>query len=111
MTQQKNSTQANQHLSLIKPIIIGAVIGLILISFFLLSVGEPNPEWGKLWRLKPLVIVPFAGAMGCVFYYIMIYLSHFRGLNKTVAILLSFIVFIIGLWLGTVLGLNGTYWH
>lgn len=33
------------------------------------------------------------------------------GVNKTVAMILSVVIFIIGLWLGIVLGLDGTYWN
>jgi hypothetical protein len=111
MTQNNNlSGQPNQPVSLVKPILLGAGIALILISFFLFGAGEPNLEWGKLWIIKPLIMVPLAGAMGGAFYYFMAYLS-FRGrLKKTVAIILSLIVYIIVLWLGTVLGLNGTMW-
>src|SRR6478735_1955831 len=88
-----------------------AGIGLVLISLFLISAGEPNPEWGRFWRLKPLVMVPFAGAMGGAFFYFMVnYLRHKHSWQKIIAIALSVIVIIIGLWLGTVLGLNGTYW-
>ena len=111
MTQKNNvTTQPNQPVSCAKPILLGAGIALILISFFLFGAGEPNPEWGKLWMIKPLIMVPFAGAMGGVFYYFMDYLSSRGGLNKTVAVILSLIAYIIALWLGTVLGLNGTMW-
>jgi hypothetical protein len=111
MTQQNESqTQPNQPVSLAKPIVIGAAIGLILISFFVFGVDHPNPAWGKLWMIKPLVIVPLAGASGGAFYYFMAHLNSHSGLNKTVAIVLSLMVYIIALWLGTVLGLNGTMW-
>lgn len=111
MTQQNNSTRQNQPVSLTKPILIGAGIGLLLISLFLSGTGEPNPEWGKFWMIRPLIIVPLAGAMGGVFYYFMNQLAYSGALNKTIAVILSLIVFLIGLWLGTVLGLAGTYWH
>lgn len=103
-------TQSNQPVSLAKPVLIGAAIGLLLISFFLFGVDEPNPEWVRFWIIKPLIIVPLAGAFGGAFYYFMNHLSCQGRLNKTAAILLSLVVFIIGLWLGTVLGLNGTMW-
>jgi hypothetical protein len=60
--------------------------------------------------IKPLIMVPLAGAMGGAFYYFMDHMSSQDRLNKIVAIILSLIVFIIGLWLGIVLGLNGTMW-
>ena len=96
--------------SFAKLMLTGAGIALILISILLFSVDDPNPEWGKFWMFKPLIIVPLAGAMGGIFYYFMNFLSSTQGLNKTLAILLSLIVYIIGLWLGSVLGLDGTLW-
>jgi hypothetical protein len=92
-------------------LLVGGAIGLILISTFVFGVDNPNPEWGKFWIVKPLVITPLAGAMGGLFFYFMRYISARGGVNKTLAFLLSFIVFIIGLWMGVVLGLDGTMWN
>lgn len=111
MTQKDNLTKQPQNeASLAIPMLIGAGIAFILISIFLFSVNNPEPAWGRFWMVRPLIMVPLAGAMGGVFYYFMNYLSSTKGFNKTVAILLSFIVYLIGLWLGSVLGLDGTLW-
>ena len=110
MTQQNNlGTQPIQP-SLGKRILAGAGIGLLLISIFLLPINKPNPEWGKLWMIRPLIIVPFAGAMGAVCNYFLIYFYKQARINKTVAIILSAIIFVIGMWIGFVLGLDGTLW-
>lgn len=93
-----------------KRMLQGAGIALILISVFLLSAGEPDPSWPNLWMMKPLIIVPLAGAVGGVFYYNMDDLRYQGGWRTALAIILSLIVYIIVLWLGTVLGLNGTWW-
>jgi len=111
MTQKNNAAEQPEQISMGKPMLIGAVIGLIFISLFVSGVDEPKPEWGKLWMLKPLIIVPLAGAAGGLFFYFMNYLSSKSSFNKTLAIILSLVVFIIGLWLGFVLGLNGTLWN
>jgi hypothetical protein len=107
MTQTNNSTTP---ISLAKPILIGAAIGLIAISFFVFGVDNPNPEWGKLWMIRPLIITPMAGAMGGAFYCFMDCQSS-RGFNRTIAVILSLIVFAVGLWLGIVVGLAGTMWN
>lgn len=95
-----------------KRMLLGAGIGLILISVFLIGVKNPNPAWGKFWMIKPLIIVPLAGAGGGAFYY---FINHFWGYQggwrKAFAIVFSLVGFIIALWLGTVLGLNGTLWN
>jgi hypothetical protein len=112
MTQNSNvTTQPIPPGSLGKRMLVGAGIGLLLISLFLSGVKNPNPEWGKFWMIRPLIIVPLAGAMGGLCNY---YLVHFHdrfGVNKPVAIIASVLVFIIGLWLGFVLGLEGTLWN
>ena len=101
MTQENNLTQPNPA-SLGKRMLIGAGIGLLLISVFLFPT-ESRPEWGKFWMVRPLIVVPFAGAMGGLCNYVIF--TRF-GLNKIVAGILSVLVFLFGLWIGTVLGLQ-----
>jgi hypothetical protein len=111
MTLSNNvTTQPIHPASLGKRMLQGAAIALILIIVFLLQAGEPNPDWPKLWMIRPLIIVPLAGAMGGVFYYFMDHLRYQGGWRKILANILSLVVYIIGLWLGTVLGLDGTMW-
>lgn len=90
--------------------LVGAGIGLALISLFLLSAGEPNPAWGKLWMIRPLIIVPFAGAMGGLCHHFIMHFHRQAGIHKVIAVIVSVLVFLIGLWLGIVLGLDGTMW-
>lgn len=110
---QKNSLKIFpiKTASLIKRMLLGFLIGLILITIFLLKAGDPNTEWGKLWMIKPMIIVPLAGTLGGAFNYFINQQNFQSGWVKTLAIILSLIVFIVGLFLGTVLGLDGTYWN
>ena len=110
MAQTNNSTSQPQQDSLPKRMVVGAGIGFILILLFLLSAGEGKPEWGPLWMVRPLIITPLAGAMGGLCNYFILNFHPLVGVSKTVAVILSVIVFIFGLWLGTVLGLDGTLW-
>ena len=111
MTQTNQSaTPANEPLLVAKPMVIGFAIALAAISFFVFGVDEPNPAWPKFWQVKPLIITPLAGAMGGLFFSFMYFLSS-RGMNRTIAILVGLVGFLIALWLGTVLGLNGTMWN
>lgn len=96
---------------LFKRILVGAGIALALISFFLFTAGEPNPQWGSFWRIRPLVIVPLAGAAGGVFSYLMEPMRRQGGWRMILAVLASILVYLIGLWMGIVLGLDGTYWN
>jgi len=95
---------------LTKRALIGAGIALLLMALFLLNVDEPNPAWPKLWFIRPLIIVQLAGAAGGAFYHIMDSNTSRKGWGRLLAIVISLIVYIIALWLGSVLGLDGTLW-
>lgn len=103
------TNQQNEKVSFAKPILIGAGVALLVISFFVFGVDEPKPEWGSYWMIRPLIITPLAGAVGGAFYALMNYQSS-RGFNRTLAVILSLVVYLIGLWMGIVLGLDGTLW-
>lgn len=94
-----------------KPLLTGAAIALVVIIVFLSGVDNPNPAWPKFWMAKPLIMVPLAGAMGGLFYYLLQPLRFKAGWQKAAAVILCLIVYVIGLWLGTVLGLDGTLWN
>lgn len=109
MTLENQIPQQKEQMAPVKPILIGAGIALLVISFFVFGVDDPKPEWGSSWMIRPLIITPLAGAVGGAFYAFMHYQST-RGFNKTLAVVLGIVVYIIGLWLGVVLGLDGTMW-
>jgi hypothetical protein len=111
MTQKNNLTTQPVHpASLAIRMIVGALIGLLVISFFVFSADEPNPEWGKYWMIRPLIITPPAGAMGGLCNYLLVHFHDKVGIHKAIAMSLSVIVFLVGLWMGIVLGLDGTMW-
>jgi hypothetical protein len=110
MTTQENLTAIHRG-SLNKRMAQGAIIGLVLISAFLISAGKGRPEWGNWWMIRPLIIVPFAGAVGGAIYYYMDQVRSKGGWNRIVADLISIIIFLIGIWMGSILGLSGTYWN
>jgi hypothetical protein len=111
MTHSNESlTQSIHRASMSKRMLQGALIALILIAVFLLTAGAPNPAWPKLWMLRPLIVVPLAGAGAGVFYYFMDHFRYQGGWKKILANVVCLIACIIALWLGTVLGLDGTWW-
>ena len=91
--------------------LIGAIIGLMVISYFLIAARGGNPEWGKFWMIRPLIVEPLAGATAGACNYFLVHYRGLIGLNKTIAIIISVLVSIIGLWMGIVLGLVGTMWN
>jgi hypothetical protein len=88
---------------------IGGLIGLVLIGLFLYP-SHPNPEWGRFWWIRPFIAVPVAGALGGVFNYFVSQQTFTRRWVKIMALILSLFVFLVALWMGTVVGLDGTYW-
>lgn len=97
--------------SVILRMLIGAAIGLAIISLFIFTIEDPNPEWGKYWRIKPIIITPLVAAFGFLSFYLKVYINPKSDAGKIVVFFMSVIAFIVALWLGTVLGLNGTLWN
>ena len=88
---------------------IGGLIGLLFIAVFLYP-SEPDPAWGPFWWVRPFIAVPVAGAMGGAFNYLISQQTFKRRWIKVVAIIFSVFVFFVALWMGSVVGLDGTYW-
>ena len=111
---QKNSVMT-QPLHLTPPakrMLLGAGIALILIAMFIYT-GEQksHPDWGNLWMVRPFIIVPMAGALGGLFFYFINNLPFFKiGWKKAIAVILGLMGYIFTLWVGTILGLSGTWW-
>lgn len=110
MSKQNEQQPAIHRTSMLKLALLGAGIALVLIGVFLSGVNNPKPEWHPLWMLKPLFIVPLAGATGGVCYYYIDYWWNKGGWSRIVTVIIGLIVYVIGLWFGTVIGLNGTLW-
>lgn len=110
MTRKNRETTAFFNwTSVLKRMIFGAGIALILILFFISGV-ESQPGWPESWRLRPLLLTPLAGAFGGALFYLLNHLLQQAGLKKIISTLLSILTFIVVLWLGVVLGLDGTLW-
>jgi len=100
------SLNEKQSALLVIHMLIGAGLALLLIFIFLWGV-KPDPGWPSFWKIKPLLIVPLAGAMGGGWFYFM---KHRMITNKALAIFIGILGYVIILWMGTVLGLEGTMW-
>lgn len=111
MTDKNTSVAPPSLTTLKKRAIIGAAIGLVLTFLFILSADKADSSWSKLWFIKPLMLTPFATAMGGAFFYYIEQLFFFNGWKKPLAIIIGLIGFVVSLWLGMVLGFNGTYWN
>lgn len=96
--------------SLIRYMLVGAGIAFVLISIFLLPV-KAHPDWPEFWKIRPMIVVPLAGAGGGAFTYFMSIWGRKGTWQQLIAVLVSVICYVIALWLGTVVGLDGTLWN
>lgn len=90
--------------------LLGAGFALLAISVFVFGVDNPPAEWGRFWQIRPLIITPLAGAAGGAVYHVLDRLRAKGNISGNLAVILSLIIYVIGLWLGIVLGLAGTMW-
>jgi hypothetical protein len=97
--------------ALISRMLTGALIGFIIICFFVFSVHHPNPDWPPYWRIKPLIVAPLAGAFGILSFYLKLVFPPGNPLINVLLTSTSILAFVIALWTGVVLGLNGTLWN
>src|SRR3954470_3459952 len=91
-------------------ILIGAGIALLAISVFVFG-GKANPEWGEYWMIRPLIVTPLMGAIAGACTYFMDYLQSRYGWYRPLIVVLNIVGYVIGLWMGIVLGLAGTMWN
>jgi hypothetical protein len=94
-----------------KRMMIGAGIGLLVISFFIFGAGHEKAAWGDYWRVKPLLLTPFIGAIAGLCFDATERLRQIDGWSGRLFTILSYIGYVLGLWIGIVLGLNGTMWN
>lgn len=88
----------------------GAIPAFIVIGLFLMMPYTVDKGWSKYWMLRPLFIVPLAGAMGGLFYHFMDTCRKCNGWNRLLTISASVLVYVVGVWLGIIAGLDGTLW-
>lgn len=89
---------------------LGAATGLLLILFFVLGTDRTDPDWPKLWMVKPLITAPLAGSIGSLLYDMINPVRYQPGWKRTVANVAGLLAVLTSLWIGTVLGLDGTMW-
>ncbi|MBD3581207.1 potassium transporter KefB [Flavobacterium selenitireducens] len=88
----------------------GAVVALGVISLFVFGADNPNPDWPANWKVKPLLLTPVAGAVGGAFFYFMTCVKAPSQALRILRSVVGILGFVVALWIGIVLGLNGTMW-
>ena len=96
---------------LFSSVIIGSVIAFVLISVILYKGGALDPKWPQFWYLRPLILVPLAGGVWRFIFYTMEKYRQGPIWRKVIVNLVCVLIYIIGIWLATVIGLDGVWWH
>lgn len=96
--------------SLVTSAAIGGAIALAAISFFVFGVDNPDPAWPTNWRIRPLIFTPLAGIAGGILFH---FVKNFHANSPAMRFLLTAMAafgYLIALWMGIILGLDGTLW-
>lgn len=90
---------------------IGGLIGLGIISMFVFGIDREDPAWGDNWRIRPLIVTPLVAALGGSAFYLVQFLKPKSLLIKIGLYAFSGFAFVVALWVGIILGLDGTLWN
>lgn len=90
-------------------LLIGAAIGLIVISLFIFPV-QTQVDWGKHWRIRPLIVTPAVSGLGGLAFCLPDFVRSQPLWKRLLAYLVAVIAFLVALWVGIILGLDGTLW-
>jgi hypothetical protein len=93
-----------------KKMLLGAFVGLVVISLYVFNVDNPDPAWGSWWRLRPLLLTPAITAFGMLSFFLQDVIRPSTRVGHALIFFISMVGFIVSLWLGVVLGLDGTMW-
>lgn len=105
MTKTKNS-----RTGILKTAAGGWVAGLGLISLFVFGINDPAPEWGSYWQVRPLLLTPVIAGTGAGFAYLLFNRGGGSAGRKLLFTVLAASSFLFCLWIGVILGLDGTLW-
>lgn len=97
--------------SIVRHLLSGWAIGLVLITLFVFSADDPKPEWGPWWIVRPLIVTPIVSAIGMLSFFLKSIINPSSDLGKIAVFLISLFFFVVALWLGFIMGLDGTMWN
>ncbi|WP_207505695.1 potassium transporter KefB [Telluribacter humicola] len=107
MTTKSASANTPIHLRPLRSrMLLGAGIATTLLLIFMIIGGKPNPG-PKTWMILPFLTVPFGGALGGLVYYLLDFMRYQGGWRKSLANVLSLLIYILLLAATLIVGLNG----
>ncbi len=111
MITHRKDVQRSDKAAISKSLAWGAGIALLLISLFLAGVRNPSPNWPSWWIVRPVIVVTVAGATGGFLFFLTGAWRRAGGRKAIVGYTAGVLLYTLALWLGSVLGLDGTLWH
>ncbi len=91
-------------------LLLGAGINLIINVLFITDLDTTNSAWSPFWMVKPLTLGPLITGLGAMLaFYVVKFLIN-QNISKYISYFSFVAIFIISIWLGIVLGFNGTLW-
>ncbi|AMQ56442.1 hypothetical protein [Algoriphagus sanaruensis] len=98
----------NSMRDLFLPAILGASLPLALLLFLILN----KPGIFESWMYLPLTIIPFGGAVGGTFFYLMGFHWFPEGSKKLAALIFSTLLYFFGIWISSVMAFAITgHWN
>ena len=110
MSTHIKKTRLDKPKFLLQGALAGLFIGFFLVTLFLWKADPPKPEWGDYWQIRPFIIVPLASALGGFMALFLITRPNTSIAAKLGLIVLALVGYIVALWMGIVLGFDGTHW-
>jgi hypothetical protein len=89
----------------------GFFIATGVLLLFLIGADPPNSDWASNWFLRPAIILPLAGLTGGFCAGVLSALLRVKVIGLYLAIAIGILIFLLALWMGIVLGFDGTYWN
>jgi hypothetical protein len=103
------TTLSSFHLKgLFLPAGLGASLPLAWLIFAILT----KEYLFESWMFYPLTIIPFGGALGGAFFFLMGFQWFPKGNQKLIAIIFSTLMYLVALWISAVLAFSITgHWN
>ncbi|MBK9291098.1 MAG: potassium transporter KefB [Bacteroidetes bacterium] len=111
MTTFKQRIQTLQPKSIFRHLVAGWAIGMVVVSFFILTADSPHPEWGAFWMVRPLILTPLISATGMLAFFLRSLAEPKSKIGNTLLFFSGLMLYPIALRVGIVLGFDGTMWN
>ena len=97
--------------SFIKIVLLGFALGLFIASMLIHNVSFPKLSWGPNWYIKPMLVLSFVASIGSIPFYFANQYEASNHSKKILAYLGATLFLLFFIWIGIILGFDGTIWN